>query len=47
MVAVPGENPTVPTLIESGWRYIEHDLYCAGEPDLINPQRLLPHPGFL
>lgn len=47
MVAVPGENPTVPTLIESGWRYIEHDLYCAGEPDLIDPQRLLPHPGFM
>lgn len=47
MVAVPGENLTVPMLIESGWRYIEHDLYCATEGGLIDPQRLLPHPGLI
>jgi len=47
MLAVPGENPSVPMLIESGWRYIEHDLYCASEPDLIDPRSLLPHPGLM
>lgn len=47
MVAVPGTNRAVPMLIEAGWRIVEHDLYCGSEPGLIDPERLLPHPGLL
>jgi GNAT superfamily N-acetyltransferase len=47
MVAVPGTNRAVPMLMNAGWRVVEHDLYCASEPDLMDPERLLPHPGLL
>ena len=47
LVAVPGVNPVVPMLVDAGWRVVEHDLYCASEPDLVDPERLLPHPGLL
>lgn len=47
MVAVPGSNRAVPMLFDAGWRYVEHDLYCASEPGLVDPGRLLPHPGLL
>lgn len=47
MVAVPGVNRAVPMLVGAGWRIIEHDIYCASEADLIDPARLLPHPGLL
>lgn len=47
MVAVPGVNRALLMLVEAGWRIVEHDIYCASEPDLIDPGRLLPHPGLL
>ena len=47
LVAVPGTNPAVPMLVDAGWRVVEHDLYCASEPGLVDPERLLPHPGLL
>lgn len=47
MISVPGENPSAQMLIESGWRVADLDLYCASEPGLIDPQRLLPHPGLV
>ncbi len=47
MVAVPGTNRLAPMLLDAGWRIIEHDLYCASEPGLMDPERLLPHPGLL
>ena len=47
MIAVPGGNRALPMLIDAGWRLVEHDLYYASEPGLIDPARLLPHPGLL
>ncbi len=47
LVSVPGVNPVIPMLMDAGWRVIEHDLYCSSEPDLVDPLRLLPHPGLL
>jgi len=47
MVAAPGVSHAVPVLINAGWRVVEHDVYCASEPGLIDPERLLPHPGLL
>ena len=37
----------LPMLVDAGWRVIEHDLYCASEPGLMDAERLLPHPGLL
>ncbi len=47
LVSVPGVNPAARMLINAGWRVIDHDLYCASGPDLVDPLRLLPHPGLL
>jgi GNAT superfamily N-acetyltransferase len=47
MVAVPGVNSAVPMLVDAGWSIVEHDLYCASEPGLVDPALLLPHPGLL
>lgn len=47
LVAVAGTNRMVPMLVDAGWRIVEHDLYCASGPDLIDPERLMPHPGLL
>ena len=47
MVSVPGTNPALPMLLAAGWRILEHDLYCSSQPELIDPLRLLPHPGLL
>ncbi len=47
MVAVPGVNRGVPTLVGAGWKIVEHDIYCASESGLMDPTRLLPHPGLL
>ncbi|MEO8106109.1 MAG: GNAT family N-acetyltransferase [Actinomycetes bacterium] len=47
LVAVPGESDVVPMAVESGWRVVELDIYCATEPGLIDPKRLLPHPGLM
>jgi GNAT superfamily N-acetyltransferase len=42
---IPGMSPALPGLLDAGWRVVEHDLYCASEPDLVDPLRLIPHPG--
>lgn len=47
LLSAPGANPVVPMLVDAGWRVVEHDLYCASEPDLVDTDRLLPHPGLL
>lgn len=46
-VAVPGDHRTVPLLVEAGWQVMGHDLYCASAPNLLDADRLLPHPGLL
>lgn len=47
MVAVPGVSPAASTLVDAGWRIVGHDIYCASEPHLFDPTRVLPHPGLL
>ena len=47
MAAVPGMSTAVPRLLDAGWQVIEHDLYCASEPDLVMPKQLIAHPGLL
>lgn len=47
LLSAPGMNPVVPMLVGAGWRVVEHDLYCASEPNLVDADRLLPHPGLL
>lgn len=47
LLAAPGMSIAVPFLVDAGWRVIEHDLYCATETDLIDAERMIPHPGLL
>ena len=47
MAAVPGMSTAVPRLLDAGWHVVEHDLYCASEPDLVMPEQLIAHPGLL
>lgn len=47
MTAVPGMSAAAPRLLKAGWRLIDNDLYCASEPDLVDPRQLIPHPGLL
>jgi len=47
MAAVPGANPAARMFVESGWRVVDLDLYCTSEPGLVDPRRLLPHPGLM
>jgi GNAT superfamily N-acetyltransferase len=46
-VALPGPHPVVGLLLERGARIAGRDQFCASDPDLIDPERLLPNPGFL
>jgi GNAT superfamily N-acetyltransferase len=47
LLAAPGMSVVVPFLVDAGWRVVEHDLYCASETDLIDAERMIPHPGLL
>lgn len=47
VVSVPGTNPVLRMLLDARWRIVGQHLYCASEPALIDPQRLLPHPGLV
>ncbi len=47
MGCVPGPHPVVPVLLDAGIRIADRDQWCASDPDLIDPLRLLPNPGFL
>ena len=45
MGCVPGPHPVVPSLLERGVRIADRDQFCATDPDLIDPARLLPSPA--
>lgn len=45
--AIPGPHPVVATLIERGARIYDRDTFCATDPDLIDPERMFPNPGFV
>ena len=47
LLAVAGPSHGVRFLVDAGWQVREHDIYCASEPDLVDPHRLIPHPGLL
>ena len=47
MGCVPGPHPVVPVLLDAKIRIADRDQWCASDPDLVDPLRLLPNPGFL
>lgn len=47
LACLPGPNPAVRPLLESGFRIRDRDTYMASEPDLVDPTRFLPNPGML
>lgn len=46
-LTIPGPHPAVAWLLERGARIVDRDQYCATEPSLLDPERILPSPGFL
>jgi GNAT superfamily N-acetyltransferase len=47
VVTIPGPHPAVPWLLDHGARITDRDEYCATDPALLDPSRILPSPGFL
>ena len=47
VITIPGPHPAVPWLLERGARITDRDQYCATDPSLLDPERILPSPGFL
>jgi hypothetical protein len=44
---IPGPHPAVSWLLDRGARIVDRDTYCATDPALLDPARILPDPGFL
>ena len=44
---VPGPHPAVAPMLERGIRILDRDTFCATDPGLLDPVRILPNPGFL
>jgi GNAT superfamily N-acetyltransferase len=47
ITAVPGPHPVLALLLERGARIAGRDQFCATDPALLDPVRVLPNPGFL
>lgn len=47
VTAVPGPHPVLASLLEGGARIAGRDQFCATDPGLLDPVRVLPNPGFL
>jgi GNAT superfamily N-acetyltransferase len=47
MATFLGPNRAVRPLLEAGFRIEDRDTFMASEPDLVDPDRLLPNPGML
>jgi GNAT superfamily N-acetyltransferase len=47
VTAVPGPHPVLAELLERGARIAGRDQFCATDPALLDPIRVLPNPGFL
>jgi len=45
-LVVPGPQPLFPTLLERGFRIFDRDTFCATEPDLVDPTRIIPDSSF-
>lgn len=46
-LTIPGPHPAVAWLLERGARIVDRDQYCATDAGLLDPERILPSPGFL
>ena len=46
-VPIPGPHPVTPALLERGARIRGRDTFCATDPGLLDPERILPNPGFV
>jgi hypothetical protein len=44
---VPGPHPAVGQMLDAGIRILDRDTFCATDPGLLDPARILPNPGFL
>ena len=44
---LPGPHPALAKLLELGARIGGRDQFCATDPSLLDPERILPNPGFL
>jgi hypothetical protein len=44
--AMPGPNSTTVFLMRAGFRLTDRDTYVASDPDLLDPHRRIPDPGF-
>lgn len=44
---VPGPHPVMPAVLSLGGRIAGRDTFCATDPGLVDPVRILPNPGFL
>ncbi len=47
VTAVPGPHPVLAELLGRGARIAGRDQFCATDPGLLDPVRVLPNPGFL
>ena len=47
MATFLGPNRAVRPLLEAGFRIEDRDTFMASDPDLVDPDRLLPNPGML
>ena len=47
LAGVPGPHPALATLLEAGARIEDRDTFCATDPGLLDPARILPNPGLL
>jgi len=45
--ALPGPHPVLAVVLELGGRIAGRDQFCATDPGLLDPVRVLPNPGFL
>jgi GNAT superfamily N-acetyltransferase len=46
-LSIPGPHPALPILLASGYRIFERDTFCATDPGVINPGRVIPDASFL
>lgn len=44
---LPGPHPALRPLLEAGARVVDRDTFMASDRELVDPERLLPHPAYL
>jgi len=44
--ALAGPSSAVPLLLKHGLRITDHDTFCATDPGLVVPERIVPDPSF-